>query len=114
VGTFALSTMLRPSSRRRQSRWGLAIGFALLAAVVATELAKPAAQRTWEGRIAGFLPYDVRRPSISRFRDRLWNPLDRRILVPTPFGVGWTVNAGRLLEPWVAEVAELQTPDHRS
>ncbi|MGA7987550.1 MAG: DUF5808 domain-containing protein [Candidatus Dormiibacterota bacterium] len=43
-------------------------------------------------------------PTFERARQRLWNPSDRRILVPTVFGVGWTVNWGRLAEPWVAEI----------
>jgi uncharacterized membrane protein len=35
----------------------------------------------------------------------MWNPADRHILVPTVFGVGWTINFGRLLMPWKAELA---------
>jgi hypothetical protein len=85
-------------------RLGLVVGVSLFAAALITELRKPEKTRTWEGRIAGRLPYDLRRPTLTRARERLWNPADRRILVPTVFGVGWTVNLGRLLEPWVAEL----------
>lgn len=74
------------------------MGAALIGAALATELRKPPSQRTWHGRIAGRVPYDLRPPTLTRVRERLWNPADRRILVPTVFGVGWTVNAGRLLE----------------
>ena len=44
------------------------------------------------GKILGLIPYDVRYPSLTRLRERLWNPRDGRFLVPTFFGVGWTVN----------------------
>lgn len=68
----------------------------LLAAAVATELNKPAADRTWEGSVAGIVPYDLRPPTIERARSRLWNPDDERILAPHVFGVGWTLNVGRV------------------
>lgn len=84
-------------------RIGTVIGMTLLGAAVITELRKPRGTRTWEGRIAGRIPYDLRRPTLRRVRSRIWNPADRRVLVPTVFGVGWTVNVGRLLKPWVAK-----------
>jgi hypothetical protein len=99
--------MKRPPRRKRRAwprRLGTVIGVTLLGAAVATELQKPEGTRTWEGTIAGRIPYDLRRPTLERARSRLWNPADRRILVPTAFGVGWTINFGRLLEPWVAEL----------
>jgi hypothetical protein len=89
---------------RSWTRWvGPAVGTVLLGTALISELRKPAGARTWEGRIARKIPYDLRRPTLARIRQRLWNPADRRILVPTVFGVGWTVNLGRLLKPWVAE-----------
>lgn len=94
----------RRRARRRSRRLGPVIGVVLVAAAVATELRKPKAARTWEGRIAGRVPYDLRPPTLTRARARLWNPADRRILVPTVFGVGWTVNFGRLLKPWAAKL----------
>lgn len=84
-------------AKSHKRRWGLGVGAALLGAAVLTELRKPAGARTWEGRIAGRVPYDLRWPTPARVRDRLWNPADRRIFVPTVFGVGWTVNLRRLL-----------------
>lgn len=68
----------------------------LLAAAVATELRKPAADRTWTGSVAGIVPYDLRPPTVERTWARLWDPDDERMLVPHFFGVGWTVNAGRI------------------
>jgi hypothetical protein len=76
-------------------RW---IGFALLVAALVQELRKPAAERTWHGLVAGFVPYDFRPPTLDRARAVLWNPDDDRILVPTLFGVGWTVNVRALVE----------------
>jgi hypothetical protein len=93
----------RLSKPPRPRRFRLVLGLALIAAAVGTELRKPAAERTWEGRIAGLLPYDLRPPTPARIRERLWNPEDRRILVPTVFGVGWTVNFGRLLRRGAAD-----------
>jgi len=43
----------------------------------------------------GLVPYDVRPLSLARLREGLWNPRDERFLVPTFFGVGWTVNLRR-------------------
>jgi hypothetical protein len=68
---------------------------ALLAAAVAMELRKPADRRTWQGRVAG-IPYDLRPPTAARVRQRVWNPDDPRVLTPHAFGIGWTVNLGRL------------------
>ena len=98
--------MTNGRGKRTRSRWpGLGIGLILVGGAVATELLKPADERTWEGKIAGLVPYDLRRPTLARARERLWNPADPRIFVPTVFGVGWTVNFGRLLKRWVSSSA---------
>jgi len=44
------------------------------------------------GKILGLVPYDFRVPSFRRIRETLWDAKDPRFLVPTFFGVGWTVN----------------------
>jgi hypothetical protein len=49
------------------------------------------------GRFLG-LPYDWRRPEVSRFRQELWNPRSRRILVPKAFGWGYGINFAALLK----------------
>jgi Family of unknown function (DUF5808) len=69
----------------------------LLVAAVVKELRTPAEERTWHGTVAGFVPYDLRPPTARRFRERWWAPDDERVVVPQPFGVGWTVNAGRVV-----------------
>lgn len=73
------------------------IGIGLLVAALVKELRTPPEQRTWHGVVAGFVPYDLRPPTVARFRERLWAPDDARLFPPQPFGVGWTVNAGRLV-----------------
>ncbi|HVC04865.1 MAG TPA: DUF5808 domain-containing protein [Candidatus Acidoferrales bacterium] len=101
-----MSSSQRRKRKTRSQRIGLIVGLALVGAAVATELRKAPEDRTWEGRLAGRIPYDLRPPTLARARERLWNPADRRVLVPTVFGVGWTVNLGRLLEPWIAELQQ--------
>lgn len=38
------------------------------------------------------MPYDWRRPTAARARERLWNVESRRIFQPKLFGWGWDVN----------------------
>jgi hypothetical protein len=66
--------------------------FGLVVAAVATELAKPAEERTWEGRVLGLVPYDFRPPTWQRIRDAYWNPHSERLFSDRVFGVGWAVN----------------------
>ena len=84
-------------ARKKRRVVGGVIGGGLVAAAIATELRKPPRQRTWYGRILGFVPYDFRPPTLQRVKSRWWNPKDPRILTPRVFGVGWDVNVGRLL-----------------
>lgn len=71
------------------------VGAALLAAAVADQLRRPRQERTWRGKVAGFVPYDLRRPTVARLRGELWAPDDRHLLRPHAFGVGWGPNLGR-------------------
>jgi len=86
--------------RKRKSSWFrtliklTALGLGI--AAVLQELKKPAEEREWNGIVAGFVPYDLRPPTIARARSRWWNPDGDRVFVPKVFGVGWTVNVGRL------------------
>jgi hypothetical protein len=43
------------------------------------------------GRFLG-IPYDWRRPTLERVRREVWNPQERRLLVPKAFGWGYGVN----------------------
>jgi Family of unknown function (DUF5808) len=52
-----------------------------------------------EPRTGTFLgvPYDWRRPTAARVKQRLWNPDEPRLIVPRAYGWGWDVNFARLL-----------------
>ncbi|MBO0709233.1 MAG: hypothetical protein J2P44_12795 [Candidatus Dormibacteraeota bacterium] len=75
---------------------GIAIGSLMVGMAIGTELAKPPSVRTWEGRIGGVVPYDLRFPTLERLRERYWNPDSDRVITKQPFGVGWTFNVGRV------------------
>lgn len=84
--------------KRRDRRVGIAVAVILVGGAVAQELSKPAAARTWTGRVAGLVPYDLRwPPTVDRFRAALWNPDSDALFRPQPFGVGWTVNVAAML-----------------
>lgn len=72
------------------------IGLALLIASIVRELRLPKEKRTWQGVVLGRIPYDLRPPSLARMKTVVWNPENPRIVVPTAFGVGWTVNLAAL------------------
>jgi hypothetical protein len=67
----------------------------MVVAAVATELSKPEPERTWEGRVFGFVPYDFRPPTWKRIREAYWNPNSDRLFSDRVFGVGWAVNLYR-------------------
>lgn len=56
------------------------------------ELRKPATERTWHGKVLGFVPYDFRMPDLRRLRDAYWDPSTDRVFSEHVFGVGWAVN----------------------
>ena len=80
---------------RRDGR-ALAIAAAAVSAAVVSELRKSPEDRTWHGRLLGFVPYDLRVPTVSRLRATVWDPGNPNILVPHAFGVGWSINFGSL------------------
>ena len=71
----------------------------LLTAIAAVykELRTPPAQRTWNGRLFGVVPYDFRVPSLDRLREAYWNKDTDAVLTDRPLGVGWAVNLPPLL-----------------
>ncbi len=71
---------------------------ALTLAAVFQELEKPKEEREWHGKIAGFIPYDFRLPTLERFKESYWNPYERRVFTPEAFGIGWAINFYTLLE----------------
>ena len=74
--------------------WRLALAIIGVIAVV-QELKKPPDERTWTGRVANFVPYDFRMPTVERIRHTYWNP-DGPILSGKVLGVGWAPNFGVL------------------
>jgi hypothetical protein len=74
-------------------RWAT---FIVGVAAIVQELKKPSDERAWHGEVAGFIPYDFRPPSMDRIRSRWWDP-SGPLIQPQVFGVGWTLNIGRLL-----------------
>ncbi len=74
--------------------WTLALSILGVIAVV-QELRKPANERTWHGKVADFVPYDFRMPTIGRVRSTYWNP-EGPIVSGKVFGVGWAPNLGAL------------------
>lgn len=90
----------------RTARWvaagASAVAAALFAGTVASELRKPAAERTWRGRVLG-VPYDLRLPTPARVLAGLWAPEDPRWVIERgPCGLGWSLNLARLVrhQPW--------------
>ncbi|HLZ29980.1 MAG TPA: DUF5808 domain-containing protein [Chloroflexota bacterium] len=71
-------------------------GFVLVVASVVRELRLPKAERTWHGVVFNKVPYDLRPPTFERLKRAFWSPENPDIVVPTAFGVGWTVNVAAL------------------
>jgi hypothetical protein len=82
------------------------VKFGLVVAAVAKELSTPEDERTWNGVVAGFVPYDFRMPTVARIRERVWDPQAEHLISPHVFGVGWTLNVGRVVELVRQKVAE--------
>jgi hypothetical protein len=72
------------------------VAFGLVLAAMIDQLRRDPEERTWEGSVAGLVPYDFRMPTLERARSRWWNTGDDRLFVPQVFGVGWTINLARL------------------
>ena len=82
-----------------KSKWvGRTIFAVLLGAAVVTELRKPREERTWHGKLAGFVPYELRPPTMDRIRQTYWAPADEHVFKPPVWGVGWALNVGRIVE----------------
>lgn len=68
------------------------LAWVALIAAIYQELKKPPAERTWHGRVGGFVPYDFRIPTIERIRAAYWDPTSDRVFTDRVIGVGWAVN----------------------
>lgn len=67
------------------------------AGAIWTELRKPPAERTWHGKLLGFVPYDFRLPTFEGVRQAYWNPHSPKLFTDRPLGVGWAVNIPTVL-----------------
>ena len=76
------------------NRLAMAVVAGLTVAAVVTELRKPPEEREWHGKIGGFVPYDLRKPTFAKVRDRVWDTDNPNLIVPHAFGIGWTLNFG--------------------
>ena len=85
------------AKRHPVRRFWSAVSVALIGAAVVTELRKPKAERTWQGELAGVVPYDLRVPTPSRLKASFWSPEDSRLFMPRAAGVGWSPNIGRIV-----------------
>jgi hypothetical protein len=79
------------------------------AAAIYQELRKPPEARTWNGKVAGVVPYDFRVPTLDHLRDAYWSPESDRVFSENVVGVGWAVNvpvAARKVSEIVSQYAE--------
>lgn len=70
----------------------------LVTLAIKEQLNLPEEQRTWQGKVLG-VPYNFRIPSKENIRSAYWNTETSQIIVPRPFGMGWTVNFYPLVHP---------------
>ena len=77
-----------------QDIWRLILLIIAIVAIV-QELRKKPEDRTWHGKVADFVPYDFRMPSMEKFQATYWNP-EGPILQGKAFGVGWAPNFGAI------------------
>lgn len=75
---------------------GLVMAVVTIAALY-QEFRKPSEERTWRGKLWGFLPYDLRTPNMARMREAFWNPDDSNVFTARPFGIGWAINFAAVL-----------------
>ena len=68
----------------------------LWVALVGAAIADAVRNDRRHGELFGFVPYDFRMPTAERAKAQTWNPGSTRVLTPVTFGVGWSLNLGRL------------------
>ena len=94
---------------KRFRRFMMGISMGLISAAIYQELQKPPEERTWHGRVAGFVPYDFRMPNLDRLREAYWNPDEPRLFTDRVLGVGWAINFYSLQQVLSALVARGRT-----
>lgn len=81
--------------RNKSGRFWKKVVLMVTAIALIKELQTPRSSRDWHGKLAGFIPYDFRFPSFQRIKDTYWNSKGP-IIADRVWGVGWTVNLGRI------------------
>lgn len=76
---------------------------------IVQEFCTPPEARTWHGKVADFVPYDLRTPTMARCRETYWNP-DDPILRGKAWGVGWALNVGAFEKRLVGSLEALRPP----
>jgi hypothetical protein len=84
------------SARSVLRRLATGAAIALLIVAIFEQLRRPHAERTWRGRLLGFVPYSFRVPTMADIRDTFWNPANPNVLTGRLFGIGWTFNLYRI------------------
>ncbi|HLT21272.1 MAG TPA: DUF5808 domain-containing protein [Thermomicrobiales bacterium] len=82
--------------RKFARRVGWLVGLALVALAIYDQLARDPRHRDWHGNVFG-VPYDFRIPTLESVKEKVWAPDNPRIFTPHVFGVGWAINAGRIV-----------------
>ncbi len=82
---------------RKLFRAAIVVGVLVLVALaLLDQLVRDPRYRDWHGDVFG-VPYDLRFPTRERLRERAWAPDNPAILTPHVFGVGWSINLGRIV-----------------
>jgi hypothetical protein len=69
---------------------------AVIAGVLYEEARKGPEEERWHGKSLGFVPYDLRPPTLARIQEAYWDPDDPRVLTGRVAGIGWAVNFAAL------------------
>jgi hypothetical protein len=70
----------------------------VLAGIVYSEVRKVPGETRFQGKALGFVPYDIRPPSLAKIPSTYWNPHEPRIFTGRVSGIGWSINVAALVE----------------
>ncbi len=93
--------MFKQKSKKKKSLFSnllSLISIILTIMAIVQEIKKPKEERKWTGHVAGFVPYDLRPPTLERIRKAYWDPDNPQIFTTTTMGVGWAINIPSLVK----------------
>jgi hypothetical protein len=70
----------------------------VLAGIVYSEVRKVPGDPRLRGKALGFVPYDLRPPTLAKFPRAYWDPQEPRIFTGRVSGIGWSINFAELVE----------------